>query len=65
MLQLEVSHPEIHQQFCKGNFIVQKTSHHFSSIALDSAHEQENENIKGDGGSIGLTENARALCQSC
>ncbi len=61
MLQLEVSHPEIHQQFCKGNFVVQKTSRHFSCIALDHAHEQENEKIKGDGGAIGLTENARAL----
>ena len=33
----------------------------FSFIALDQAHEQENEKIKGDGGAVGLTESAQAL----
>ncbi|KAJ8866668.1 hypothetical protein PR048_032529 [Dryococelus australis] len=35
--------------------------HNFSTIALDHAHEQLNDRIKGDGGSIGLTQNSTAL----
>ena len=30
-------------------------------IAIDQAHEQNNESVKGDGGAVGLTENSAAL----
>ena len=33
----------------------------FSAIPLDQAHEQNNAYVKGDGGAIGLTDNATAL----
>jgi hypothetical protein len=42
-------------------FVVHKSTHAFSSIALDHAHEQENESIKGDGGAVGITESPAAL----
>jgi hypothetical protein len=45
----------------KGNFTVNKTTHNFSAIALDHAHEQNNASVKGDGGAVGLTENPTAL----
>ena len=37
------------------------TDKSFSSIALDQAHEQMNEMIKGEGGPIGLTESPDAF----
>ena len=38
-----------------------KSTHPFSAIAIDHAHEQNNAVVKGDGGAIGLTQNPRAL----
>ena len=61
MLQLEHKHPRVKEEFDKGKFTVQKTAKSFSTIALDQAHEQLNELVKGDGGAIGLTENPAAL----
>ena len=40
---------------------VKKTTHSFSAIALDHAHEQNNASVKGDGGAVELTENPTAL----
>ena len=54
-------HPSVFAEFVRRNFVVQKTQHVFSLIALDHNHEQENEIIKGDGGAVGLTENPTAL----
>ena len=45
----------------KGNFTVRKTKHTFSSMAMDQAHEQMNEKMKGTAGLIGLTENPDAM----
>ena len=61
MVRLEVAHPYVYSQFMKGNFTVNKTTHSFSAIALDHAHEQNNASVKGDGGAVGLTENPTAL----
>ena len=61
MLTLDSRHPELAQEFRRGNFVVHKTSQNFSSLALDQAHEQANAIIKADGGAIGLTENPSAL----
>ena len=38
-----------------------KTHHAFSAIAIDHAHEQNNNLVKGEGGVIGLTEIASQL----
>ena len=47
--------------FSKVYFVVHKTTKLFSAIIFDHAHEQENANIKGKGGAVGLTENPSAL----
>lgn len=50
--------PSLATEFRKGHFVVQKSYRAFSSIPIDQAHEQNNKVVKGDGGAIGLTENA-------
>ena len=49
------------QQFSEGAFVVHKSLHAFSSIALDHVHEQANALVKGDGGAVGITESPGAL----
>jgi hypothetical protein len=61
MLSLKQCHPGIYAEFLKGNFVVKKSKHAFSAIAIDQAHEQNNASVKGDGGAVGLTENSAAL----
>ena len=61
MFNLKSNHPQVHEMFLKGNFVVNKTSRRFSALPLDHAHEQNNSLVKGDGGAIGLTENPAAL----
>ena len=59
--ELNEKAPDVHKEFCNGNFMVQKTYRKFSALAVDQAHEQNNAIIKGDGGAIGLTEDPAAL----
>lgn len=61
METLEKELPSVATEFQKGKFVVCKTHHAFSSIAIDQAHEQNNKIVKGDGGAVGLTENANQL----
>lgn len=61
MVTLSHLHPQIHAEFLKGHFTVQKTVHSFSKIAIDQAHEQNNAVVKDDGGAVGLTESPAAL----
>ena len=58
---LKEKHPSLFVEFVRGKFVVQKTQHFVSLIALYHNHEQENEIIKGDGGAVGRTENPTAL----
>lgn len=53
---LENLSPDLEREFNAGKFVVQKTTHSFSRMARDQAHEQSNAYLKGDGGIIGLTE---------
>lgn len=43
------------------HWVLSKTCNKFSAIPLDQAHEQENKQVKGDGGAVGLTENPVAF----
>lgn len=61
MMQLEIQHPDIYDYLKKGGFVLHKTSHAFSGIALDHAHEQNNGHLKAEGGIIGLTQNEEAM----
>jgi hypothetical protein len=45
----------------KGNWVVNKTQKHFSSIPFDQFHEMKNKELKGTGGIIGLTDDPVAL----
>ena len=51
----------LQEEFCKGNWVVQKTNKRFSTIPVDQNHEQNNRLIKTTGGFIGLTENPSGL----
>ena len=44
----------------KGKFLITKTLNLFSKMAIDQAHEQENEKFKGEG-AVGITEDPAAL----
>ena len=61
MSNLQSVHAQVHEMFLKGNFVVNKSTHRFSGLPLDHAHEQNNSLVKGDGGAIGLTQNPTAL----
>ena len=61
LVNLKERHPSVFAEFEQGKFVVQKSQHLFSKIALNHNHEQENEMIKGDGGAVGLTESHAAL----
>ena len=53
MISFEQQHPEVAREFHRGNFVVHKSRMEFSAIAIDQAHEQNNEVIKGNGGQLG------------
>ena len=61
MANLSDRNPEIVNKFNAGHFTAPKTNRLFSAIALDQAHKQVNECIKGDGGAVGLTDDPNAL----
>ena len=61
MVFLHDKHPGVFAEFRKGNLFVKKTTHVFSGIAIDLAHEQNNASVKDDGGAVGLIENPAAL----
>ena len=42
MVFLHDKHPGVFAGFRKGRFVVKKTTHVFSGIAIDQAHEQNN-----------------------
>ena len=61
MVELAEKHPQVHAEFMKGNFVVQKSARKFSLMAKDQAHEQSNKVLQTHGGAVGLYENPEAL----
>ena len=61
MVQLAKQSPEVHAEFMKGHFVVQKSRRKFSLMAKDQAHEQSNKILQTKGGAAGLYENHEAL----
>ena len=61
MITLKEKHPTMLKQFLKGHFVVQKSNRRFSMMALDQNHEQQNQIIKAEGGTVGVMENPAAL----
>ena len=62
MKMLEITNPDVYQVFNEfGCFVVSTTIKPFLSMGLDQRHEQHNEDVKGDGGVLGLTEDEGKL----
>lgn len=61
MVTLKDVHPKVFAEFLKGNFVIKKTSHRFSAIAIDLGHEENDADVNDDGGAVDLTENPAAL----
>ena len=53
--------PDVYDEFMLDAFTSNVTGNRFSSIGLDQAHEHLDAQVKGDGGTTGLTENPGAL----
>ena len=61
MRNLSLMCPDVYEHFKHGSFNSNTTRNSFSSIGLDQGHEHRNARGKGDGRTIGLTENPGAL----
>ena len=61
MAALKMTHPQVAAAFEDGHFMVNKSNHAFSAVAIDQAHEQNNATVKGDGGAVGLFQSEDAL----
>ena len=61
MMSLTRLHLDAYTEFLKEKFVIKKSKSAFSAIAIDQAHEQNNVSVQGNGGAVGLTENAAAL----
>ncbi len=61
LVQLAHKHPDLHQHFQEGHFVLNKTCSACSAIAFDQEHEQNNGIVKGDGGAIDILQNPAAL----
>ena len=61
LLSFEEKNNKLYEEMTKGFFLICKSKRHFSNIAIDQAHEQNNKLIKIDGGAIGIFENESAL----
>ena len=63
MRTLSTKNPYIFHNFMEGKFVIQKTEKRFSGIAIDQGHEQNNKEVEGDVGIIGITSNEKALAR--
>ena len=61
MVELEWKHPEIHKEFTKGNFIIQKSRKKCSLIPKDHSHEQTTKVMKSDGSISNIYNNPGTL----
>lgn len=53
MVTLEEVHPGIYAEFMEGKFVAQKTKRSFSAMGFDQTHEQLNDWLKNESGTIG------------
>lgn len=62
---LETSHPDVHQEFMNGNFVVKTTNNTFNQLSTDQALEHVNKVCKVAGGLVGITRSEGARDQWC
>ena len=60
-MMLSEKHPSVFAEFKAGNFVINKTGHKFSAMAIDQCREQINAPVKGSGGAISLMRNLGGL----
>ena len=58
---LEIKHPDVFCEFQKGRFTYKKTDRPFFCMAEDQAHEQNNKDVKTDGGAVGILDTESSL----
>ena len=61
MASLEERHPALHVEFMEGRFVGQKSGRNFSMIPLDQIHEQLNDYLKNESGTIGNLDDPRTV----
>ena len=59
--ELKTRHPSVYKEFMQGKFVTQKSHRPFSSLSDDQVHEQNNRNVKHDGGAVDILDNPSAL----
>ena len=55
MRQLETSHPDVHEEFMAGNFVVKTSKQNFNQLSTDKAPEHVNKICKTVGGLVRIT----------
>ena len=65
MKGLEISHPELYQEFMEGNFVVKRKDGRFNQVPIDQATEWQNKICKISNGIIGITRNDTARDKFC
>ena len=58
---LERTNQEIYGKFLQGNLVAWKTHRPISGILIDQVHVQNNRNVEGDGGAVGIIESSSQL----
>ena len=61
MKQLEIKHPDLWNEFSRGNWVARRTKLSFCSLGMDKALEQENRAMKVLGGVVNITQRKQAL----
>ena len=61
MVTLEEKHPGIFAEFKAGRFVGQKSRRAFSMLPLDQMHEQLNDWLKNESGTIGNLDDPRTV----
>ena len=57
LMKLKTQHPDLHAEFTKGHFVVQRSHALYSLMAKDQSHEHSNKEIKTDSGYTNLNVN--------
>ena len=65
MKGLEISHPELFEEFMEGNFVVQQKDGQFNQVPIDHATEWQKKICKISNGIVGITRNDTARDMFC
>lgn len=60
MNALEVTIPEVYEEFLAGNFVIKRSNNYFNEVPADHATEWVNKIYKTAGGVVGITRTNQA-----